>query len=213
MHMERQIPVADLAADPRIEPVVKELESLYAEMDRQYDQAAAGYGFSCTGCADNCCLTRFYHHTFLEYIFLRRGFEQLSGPMRADIQKSAVQYADALRRAQSNVADAPFRMMCPLNREGWCVLYGFRPMICRLHGIPHELEPPGRQRMVFYHGCAAFDSQCGHLPYHGFDRTPFYIRMSGLEQDLKQKLGISEKSKKTVADMLIHDKVPIHAIS
>jgi len=56
---------------------VARLQRLYAEMDLKYDEAAEHYGFKCDGCKVNCCLTRFYHHTYLEYQFIRKGFENL----------------------------------------------------------------------------------------------------------------------------------------
>ena len=211
--MACDVPVAQLALDSRVAPLIGQLQALYAEMDRQYDKAAGHYGFSCTGCEDNCCMTRFYHHTFLEFIFLRKGVAGLAQGVCTAARQRAEQYAEALRQIQAKDKDAPFRMMCPLNRDGWCLVYEFRPMICRLHGIPHELTPPGRPRVVFSQGCGAFDRRCGHLPYVPFDRTPYYTRMSRLESDLRKALGIAEKSKKTVAHMLIHDKVRVHEVS
>ena len=38
---------------------------LFEQMDRAYDAAARNSGFVCNGCRDNCCLTRFYHHTLV----------------------------------------------------------------------------------------------------------------------------------------------------
>ncbi len=213
MAMIREVSVSELACSPRLNFLIRELELLYEQMDRKYEAAAAHYGFCCTGCAQNCCLTRFYHHTFLEYIFLRKGFDLLSETVQADVRQVAVQYAESLRQAQNRSQQVPFRMMCPLNQQGLCLLYAFRPMICRLHGIPHELAPPGRPKVVFGQGCPAFDSTCGHHPYHRFDRTPFYSRMSVLESELKELLGIAGKTKKTVAHMLIHDMVRINEIS
>jgi len=35
-----------------------------------------------------------------------------------------------------------------------------------------------------------------------FDRTPFYIRMAELENELKKEAGITQKLKMTIAEML-----------
>ena len=66
------IPPKDIEA-----PFIERLKTLYADMDAAYQAAADHYGFHCDGCLDNCCLTRFYHHTHLEYLILRQGFLSL----------------------------------------------------------------------------------------------------------------------------------------
>ena len=74
-------------------------------------------------------------------------------------------------------------------------------MICRLHGIPHELHPPG-QPVHYGEGCGAFAAQCGTKAVFKFDRTPYYTRMARLEKELRQALGFFEKIKMTVARMI-----------
>ncbi|RLC07770.1 MAG: hypothetical protein DRI57_25320 [Deltaproteobacteria bacterium] len=74
-------------------------------------------------------------------------------------------------------------------------------MICRLHGIPHELRKPG-QSAAHHPGCEAFTEQCEEKGCFKFDRTPFYIEMASLERDMKQALGTARKLKMTVAQML-----------
>lgn len=176
------------------------LYALYVEMDRAYDAAAAAYGFTCSGCEDNCCLTRFYHHTYVEYLYLLAGFNGLPRDRRTQIRRRAGQYVRAMEAAEA--AGETLRHMCPVNDAGMCLLYGYRPMICRLHGVPHELNPPGRGR-VYGAGCARFEQQYGNLPYHRFDRTPFYMKMADLESRFKAEAGLSEKIKRTVAQMLL----------
>ena len=61
----------------RCAPFMDRLETVYAAMDRKYEEAATYYGFHCTGCKDNCCRTRFYHHTLLEYLHLMKGYDSL----------------------------------------------------------------------------------------------------------------------------------------
>jgi hypothetical protein len=94
------------------------------------------------------------------------------------------------------------RIMCALNEQGRCLLYACRPMICRLHGIPHELRPPGKQP-VFAPGCAEFDRLCGDKKYRTLDRTMFYIALAGLEQRFKEAFGFSGKFKKTVSEFFL----------
>jgi hypothetical protein len=74
-------------------------------------------------------------------------------------------------------------------------------MICRLHGIPHELRKPG-QNAIRGPGCGMFAAQCSDQRYRKFDRTPFYFRMAKLESELKQAVGLSGKIKMTIAEII-----------
>ena len=96
----------------------------------------------------------------------------------------------------------PVRLWCPLNDDGLCTLYHFRPMICRLHGIPHELQKPG-QSPVYGPGCETFDRRCGHKGYLKFDRTPFYRQVAMLEQEVKRAMGFDGKIRMSVAEMIL----------
>lgn len=181
-------------------PFLDRLAAIYTKMDAKYNEAADYYGFCCGGCEENCCFTRFYHHTFVEYLYILEGLEKLGIGSQAEIREKALlvcrQTAELERSGQ------PVRLLCPLNYEGLCALYSYRPMICRLHGIPHELTIPGRER-VLSPGCGEFISRCGEKEYVNFDRTPFYAEMAGLEKELKEAFGISERIKLTVARMLV----------
>ena len=178
------------------------LATLYDEMDRSYARVAAAYEFHCNGCAENCCLTRFYHHTLLELLYLRKGLAGLSESARKNILIRASAANKAVDGAEK--AGKIPRVMCPLNVNGRCVLYAFRPMICRMHGIPHEFQHPMRGS-VRGSGCHEFESLCGGQDYVPFDRTPFYRQMAELERGLREQTGFAEKIKKTVAQMLVED--------
>lgn len=193
-------------------PLLDPLRDLFQDMDESYDTVAGKYGFVCTGCTENCCLTRFHHHTLLEYLYLMEGIRKLGMEDRQAIRQRALtadrQLTDADRKGRA------LRVMCPLNVDGRCRLYPHRPMICRLHGIPHELHPPNR-RIVRNPGCDAFFDQCrarGKTDYIPFDRTPFYRRMATLERQLRQATGYEGKIKLTVARMVISITDPDHEI-
>ena len=168
-------------------------------MDLKYTEAAEYYGFHCEGCEDNCCFTRFYHHTLLEYLYLFEGFKTLDREKQDEVTQRA---SDVCR--ETVLADKKgqtVRLMCPLNSGGLCLLYDFRPMICRLHGISHELKQTGIG-VVQGPGCEAFSKQCPQKGSFTFDRTPFYMEMANLERDLKQAVGMTQKLKFTVAQMI-----------
>ena len=175
------------------------LGRVFAAMDRAFEQAAAFYGFSCDGCEDNCCRSLFYHHTYLEYGFLRRGFGMLS-PQTQAVVRSRAQRACSRQAEADNSAEA-LGEMCPLNRDGLCVLYAYRPMICRLHGLPHELKKPG-QMVSYGPGCPTFDRKCANKTYFPYDRTSFYLEVAQIEQEFRLHLGANQKIRMTVAEMI-----------
>lgn len=187
------------SCEEKLIPFMERLEVIYKKMDEKYNETANHYGFYCGGCEENCCFTRFYHHTFAEYLYIKKGFEALERINRAEIKERAIsvcRQTDELDRS-----GLPARLLCPLNYEGMCILYEYRPMICRLHGLPHEIIMPGGVKKTGP-GCGEFNARCGDREYFKFDRTPFYTETAGLERDFKEASGISERIKMTVAQML-----------
>lgn len=177
--------------------------ALFARMDAAYDAAAAQYGFVCAGagCTDNCCLTRFHHHTLVEYCFLMEGFAGLDPALQDALQNRAAAVNRAV--AEEEAAGRTPRIMCPLNQDGRCLLYAYRPMICRLHGIPHVFAHPF-QGTISGPGCHEFEARCGASEGRPLDRTAVYRDLSRLEQEFRQMTGVTEKIKKTVAQMLVN---------
>ena len=173
---------------------------LFALMDKKYKEAADYYAFNCKGCEDNCCSTRFYHYTLLEYIYIQQGLTALDDEKRIEIKNRA----DESVRLMSGVGknNSSLRFMCPLNTKGLCILYDYRPMICRLHGIPHELNAY-HKGIVKSPGCDTFIRKCKVKGYYRFDRTPFYTELAELEKNIRVFSGIKNKIKMTVARMLI----------
>ncbi len=182
----------------KIQPLLVDLKRLYERMDQEYLNIASGYGFICRGCTDNCCRTRFHHHTVIEFCYLLKGFDLLGKEER----NAAIERADWVAGMPEKVDEPQPRQMCPLNLEGRCIVYDYRPMICRLHGIPHELQRPGC-KPVLSPGCGDFDRQSRHKSYIRFDRTPLYLQLAGLEKQCREMLAFSGKIKLTVAEMII----------
>jgi Fe-S-cluster containining protein len=181
------------------QPYLERLTVLFAAMDRKYAEVAGACGFVCQGCEDNCCATHFYHHTLAEYVYLLKGFGGLAGSRQQEIGRRAAQVRR--QNAADEASGLASRRMCPLNADGRCTLYPFRPMICRLHGLPHVLNRPDGRRLVGP-GCGVFTATCqGKGPVH-LDRTPFYRSLAELEKSLRQALGIDAKFKCTIAQML-----------
>ncbi len=179
---------------------LENLADLFSRMEKTYAAVAGEYGFECSGCEDNCCLTRFYHHTLLEYLYLHSGYLKLPEKERARLQRKATRVNQAMECADAR--GEKVRVMCPLNLDGLCVLYRYRPMICRLHGIPNQMTRPGGSP-VRGPGCGDFDRQCGHQQYRPFDRTPFYVEMAMHEKEIRGKFDFTEKIKMTIARMIV----------
>lgn len=183
---------------------------LFQRLDRAYDRSAEQSGFACNGCRDNCCRTLFYHHTLIEVLSIHSGLNALPVDRRRRIRRaaeSAIKKMTELQRRQE-----PIGVMCPLNEQERCVLYERRPMICRLHGIPHALRRPDG-RIQTGPGCDDFYRQCGRGAAAPLDRTPLYMAMSELEHRLREKLNYRQKIKMTVAEIIADDTVAESALS
>lgn len=175
-------------------PFLDRLRSLFGEMDRDWDRAAGAAGFTCDGCADNCCRTRFYHHTWGEFLLLREAFRALP----PDEMAAAIRKAEAASRAQR----AGEWVMCPLNVEGRCRVYAGRPMICRLHGIPSVFRRPDG-KAVQSPGCEDYHRRVSESAAVPMDRTRHYQALARLEGELKSALGRRERIRMTVAEMVL----------
>jgi Fe-S-cluster containining protein len=160
-------------------------------MDRRYSEVAKRCGFHCRGCEESCCRTLFYHHTLVEFLYLREGILLLEKGKQEEIL--------LLSREVSANPDAG--RFCPLNEGGRCLLYGYRPMICRLHGIAHELRRPDGT-VHRGPGCAAFEARFNEKPPGILDRTEFYRELSELEGEVRAALGCFQKIRMTLSQMV-----------
>lgn len=176
------------------------LAAVFNAMDAGYEQAAGQYGFICRGCEENCCRSRFYHHTLVEYMAIYTGYSRLVAEERRQVIAQASAYCR--QHAEADAKGVAARAWCPLNAEGRCMVYELRPMICRLHGIPHVLQHPGG-RTVKGPGCEYFGSQHGTEGHFPLDRTPFYRAVAGLEKEFRAALDVNVKIKQTIAEMIL----------
>lgn len=174
------------------------IEILYAKMDEAWDKVALQYGFTCNDCEDNCCRSLFFHHTAIEKAYFLQGVNQLNTETRHAVQQKARDWCQQTFDEAESVKS--LKIFCPVNQDGKCLLYQFRPMICRLHGLPHELNIPGRER-VTGPGCDAgrFEEKL----YIPFNRTLFYKEMARLESEYQQKHAGTGRIKQTIAQMLL----------
>jgi len=185
------------------EKYVHQIADAYYQMDQAYRQSADAYDFVCNGCENNCCHTHFYHHTHIEFAYLISALRELPVSQQNQVIETAHQVYE---KSQKLLAEKKqVWLLCPLNAQGKCILYKYRPMICRLHGIAHELKFPGKP-VQYTPGCEAFSQHFKLLNlnnYYTLDRTPHYMRMARLEQQFISEYQIKKRFKKTIAEMLI----------
>ncbi len=186
-----------------ISDVLAQLASLYARMDRAYAGYADAIGLNCEGCPDNCCRTHFRHRTIVERLYLRRGLDSLPSQIRSMLLDRARRYRASASQGQPGEDVIP--QDCPLLEAGRCLLYEFRPMICRLHGVPWVLRR-GRLAGQVQRGCDRANQllQNRETP-PVLDRTALYHELALLEQTARRLTGWSERLATTVADMIVGD--------
>ncbi|MDA8240147.1 MAG: hypothetical protein M0Z67_07225 [Nitrospiraceae bacterium] len=186
--------------DTTLLPFIEKIRSLYASMDEAYARAAERAGFECRGCSESCCEERFYHYTLAEHFFLLDGLRKLDRETAAKMLDKARETV-RLHRLQ-DLQRTGGRAMCPLCSGGLCAVYAYRPMICRLHGIPHIVRKQGIVQAG--PGCHRFaEEPVDKLTAPELDRTGFYYGMAAIEIELRRLTGFGGRYKKTVAEMVV----------
>lgn len=180
--------------------LIPRLVELYGQMDVAYSEASRQAGFSCDGCDGiKCCTVDLIVHTFAEMLYLRRGFSALDEAFRLEIKN---RLRDILEAKAADPLGGSYRdAVCVLNFEGKCILYDYRPMICRLAGIPHIISRPNSTQTKSV-GCQRFENDIRPaFPHILIDRTFFYKKMAEIEIAVIQELGRRTNSL-TVAEIL-----------
>jgi hypothetical protein len=177
-------------------------------MEKKYDDLASRIGLSCAQCADNCCVSYFQHHTYIEWAYLWKGLNTLDPDQKQVILERAGTNVNQSREIVSQ-GGRP-RLMCPLNEEGLCILYSYRLMICRLHGVPNQVRMPNGQvkRFPGCHVCQELTAHMTRVPV--LDRTPLYIELAQLERDfLGSQRNNLPKVDMTLSEMLVQGQPPV----
>jgi Fe-S-cluster containining protein len=177
---------------------IERTRAIFGAMQGLYDSVAGHYGFGCEGCKDNCCIQRFFHHPYAEYYFLLEGMRQTEPGLVAEMLTRARVVTDSYMRELQAGEILP--LMCPVNFDGRCALYEYRPMICRMHGLPHRFRMPNGQEQLGG-GCNRFEEL--HEAGERLDRTVVYTELAMIERDLRAAHGLGGRLKKTTAEMLM----------
>ncbi|HEX9024521.1 MAG TPA: YkgJ family cysteine cluster protein [Geobacteraceae bacterium] len=138
-----------------MEDILKEYSTLLASVDQWFAACAghAGPQIACkTGCSE--CCRGLFDITLLDACYLKSGFDRLSTARKAPVLQKARQRLKGLQTVWPDF-DVPYILNyrpeeeweilmpdddetpCPLLADdGTCLVYDYRPMTCRLHGLP-----------------------------------------------------------------------------
>jgi hypothetical protein len=181
--------------------LIPRLVEIYRRIDHAYSEAVKSVGFSCEGCdGTKCCTVDLKISTLVEMSYLRQGFNTLS---RSEQQEILARCSEIIRAKEGGPASELYRnSVCALNSDGMCVLYDYRPMICRLHGMPYFFV--GQRNSVEQgDGCPRFtEVHRGQDTSSRIDRTQFYREMAVLEVEAVRLRG-ERTEKRTVAETLV----------
>ncbi len=185
------------------EQQLRELEDIYEKLQQEYARVAGALDFSCSGCPDNCCDSHFLHHTYTEWAYLWRGISQLVSERQQQLIARAKAYL--AQCTEELAAGRRPQVMCPLNKDGLCVVYEHRLLVCRTHGVPATMTRPDGQTLCFP-GCfrcqEMFESLNEQSPHVA--RTPLLTRLALLENELlDNKRHLLPRVKMTIAEMLV----------
>jgi Fe-S-cluster containining protein len=140
---------------PKMENILKNYGKLLSAVDQWFSGCLAHSPkeINCThGCSD--CCRGLFDITLLDAWYLRSGFELLDEETKGKVAEKAEKRLKSMRGLWPGL-ERPFILNvkpeeewdelmpdddetpCPLLSEtGECLVYPFRPMTCRLHGIP-----------------------------------------------------------------------------
>ncbi|MEW6771647.1 MAG: YkgJ family cysteine cluster protein [Bacillota bacterium] len=188
-----------------MEAILSKLFADYEELaslaDQAFERMRRGYGdlIKCQLHCTDCCYAVFGLFP-VEAVYLRHQFDKLDQAVREEILRRAEQADGDLQRLQEKLARfaddsqmqayvmARERVRCPLlNEQDECALYSFRPITCRVYGIPVAVR--GKGQVCWKAGFERGDS------YPTFDLDAVYKDLYRLSQELLNEGGATDMEK------------------
>ncbi len=135
--------------------ILKEYRNLLSDVDKWFANCIAQSGdhIRCAAGCSECCRGLF-DITLLDAALLKNGFDQLDGDIRGEVLARCRSRLRVLQGLWPEL-DSPYILNyrpeeewdmlmpdddetpCPLlGQDGRCLVYEYRPMTCRLHGLP-----------------------------------------------------------------------------
>lgn len=180
--------------------------ALLGEVDVWFQHCLEQYPelISCRNGCSECCRGLF-DITLLDALYLRRGFDMLPGPLKTELKLAASRRLTLLSEVNpaffepwllNGIPEDDWDALMPeedetpcllLSETGGCLVYDYRPMTCRLNGIP-LIDVSGEE--LFDEWCTLnftdTDPRSLELLRHGF--TELFSRELRLFQELVHHL-------------------------
>jgi len=170
-------------------------ENIVSRADEAFQQAKEEFP-ECVRCEPHCadCCHAVFGLFLIEAAFLKRDFDQLGEEEREAALKRGRDADQALEKLEGTLRSfkedpqmisyslARARIRCPLlNDHNECVLYPYRPITCRVYGIPTRVR--GVPRVC---GKAAYKKD---QEYRLFDLDEVHRDLHQLSRELLQRAG------------------------
>jgi len=176
-----------------------------AQADHWFDDAATALG-PMLGCHIGCCdcCRGLFDITLPDAVVLQMGFHRLDAGWQQRVLQRCRERRDLLQQQWpelqapyllNHLHDRPWQTMperdttpCPLlDDDGCCLVYAWRPLTCRLHGLPqvdHDAE-------VFSDDCCPYNEEAVCQSTSSVQRGPFrqiFTREAQLIRQVNQLL-------------------------
>lgn len=206
-----------------LKDLFREYEALAARADRAFEAVQKEHG-ACVKCGEQCsdCCHSVFGLFLIESVYLHVHLHKLldekrrrEALLRGDQQDLDLQEMEKKLQVHADHPELQARAMagervrCPLlGEEQKCELYSFRPITCRVYGIPTVIN--GK-----VHACWKAGFEKGR-PYPAFDLDGTYRELYRLSEELLEMAGQENKERasllvsvaksiKTPLEDLIHE--------
>jgi len=148
--------------------IVRNYSAFLLLTSEQFKEAAQKNRVTCLRGCHECCSSGFFDITLLDALHIREGLKKVPAPVRKRIVDRANEQLDILEKKGAfsrkdpllktlasidSISRRSMKMRCPaLDDGGACLIYEFRPHICRIFGPTVR----GPRRAVRLEGCGYF---------------------------------------------------------
>lgn len=177
-----------------LEPIFKKYETLVKQVDEVFEKVCSDYP-DCVKCKEACadCCHALFDLSLVEALYINHKFHENLGDKKGKILETANRTDRKLHQLKRKMFKAvesgqkteelvllemaAERSRCPLlNEENRCDLYAFRPVTCRLYGIPTSINGRG-------HTCGLSGFKEG-VSYPTVNLDAVFAKMGALSQEI-----------------------------
>lgn len=151
----------------KISGIIRKYGRFLDEANRLFSTSAEKHKVRCKRGCHECCSSGFFDITLLDAMYLNASLKKLPAHVRRKIVSRAEEQLDVLEKKQAFFRNDPIlydqkaidvvsrrsmRVHCPALENGRCLIYDYRPHICRIFGPTIR----GKRRAVHLEGCGYF---------------------------------------------------------